>query len=910
MRKTEGPMINNAAAGEGQQKGAGDKQTDSAAPDASITTPIIPSTGTPKKCLLERGVPVAMLNEDARKEKLAIPPVTRMHYYQTRKPLITARLAVAGTLLSAEDVSKDADIYNRIFGLKNMKERGYTMVPSELIKKIRERYPDGITVLDPFTGTGMILFEALRLGCNVVGVDYNPVACLIARATLEYPLKYNEIDQDRKFVLYKDVKKYAEEIFATLRDDLQQFYPAHNGKEVKAYIYAWAVRCPHCGRETPLVGDWRLDSKKGVYLAYETDPEKGEVKYSIKRGKAPEGNVSRGNAICLFCTQRISNEHIVADVSENEREHMLAVYLGGGEFAVADERQKEAPSRAREHLMSNIRELSRYIPTEAMGLDIRSHKYLQNWHRLYNPRQLLVLASLAREVRRKVEDLMGDTEYAAAVGTYLSLLIAKHADRNSRGTRWDNSRLIIANTLSMRGISMMWNHAETNPFIKGSGSLVSMMSDVLKGLEFALSALNPRPTLVSPDGTNNYGGNNNSNNGGRNTKPIRPTAEVINASILSWDPKRKFKFIITDPPYYDDVPYPEIMQFFQVWHARTVGDLLGFNAVPETSEELSVGRTRDEKTFESRMLAAIQKLHDLLEDDGIATIFYAHKRVEGWKYLLEALRRCGFNVTSTIALWTESSENVIARGKSSIYHSLLTGVQTCALPISGTMVEVEEEIRQMVLERYPELERIYGRDRVNLMVAASGIVLEVVTSYSEITSFTKDLPEYALEAGQRFLMEAFARRVLELERVDPQTMLYIWLRHEGEDWIDYTTFNQTIKAMGVSEQAVAALIENKGKKIRLLDFKERAPLEVDGTDPFRAETLIDAVHLALREYIRKGPSFAVEYASRSPFGTKAIHSVVRALGEISSTRPEYEEGKICKKLAEDWRHVHRTLPRT
>ncbi|MCX8203844.1 MAG: hypothetical protein N3H32_05965, partial [Nitrososphaeria archaeon] len=386
---------------------------------------------------------------------------------------------------------------------------------------------------------------------------------------------------------------------------------------------------------------------------------------------------------------------------------------------------------------------------------------------------------------------------------------------------------------------------------------------------------------------------------GESKRPLK--AEFFNASTLSWSPNRKFKFIITDPPYYDDVQYPEILQFFQVWHARTVGDLFGFGPCPDTAEELSVGRERDEETFERRMLVAIRRLYDLLEDDGILTVFFVHKKVEAWKYLLEALRKCGFKVTSTIALWTEGAENVIARGKSSIFHSLLLTARKRVDNKKASIIEVEEEIGRRMLERYPELERIYGRDRVNLMVAASGIVIEVVTSYSEITSFTKDLPEYALEAGQRFLVEAFARRVLELERVDPQTMLYVWLRHEPDEWIDYTEFNQTLKAMGLSEGAILGLVEKDGGRVRLLDFKERASLEVDGMEPLAASTLIDAAHLALREYLRRGAGSAVEYASKSPFGAGSVLKVVKALAEICATNAGYEEGRVAKKFLEDWK---------
>ncbi|GAH77457.1 unnamed protein product, partial [marine sediment metagenome] len=218
-----------------------------------------------------------------------------------------------------------------------------------------------------------------------------------------------------------------------------------------------------------------------------------------------------------------------------------------------------------------------------------------------------------------------------------------------RCTVWHNGIKAIGHTLTPRRPSMMWNHAEPNPFIKFSGSLIGNTKNVLDGLKFAIEELN-KSSL---------------------TKNEKPNVEIYQNSMLSWQTDRKFKFIITDPPYYDDVPFPELMEFFQVWHSKTVGDLLDIPSTPSTSEELSVSRNRSEDVFETRMLIAIKRLYSLLDDDGILVIFYVHKSIKGWKYVVEALRKTGFVVTSTISLMTESEANPISRGKSSIFHSLL-----------------------------------------------------------------------------------------------------------------------------------------------------------------------------------------------------------------------------------------------
>ncbi len=479
----------------------------------------VDAKGVLERNLLERGVPVELINAEAKKEKSGRPPISEMHYYHTRKPLITSRLAVAGTLLGAEDAPVEEEAFYRLMGLDpTLAQRGYRKVPSELLKRIKERYPEGVTVLDPFAGTGMTLFEALRLGCDAVAVDYNPVACLIMRCTMEYPLKYNAVNRDGQFKLYSDVKIYTDRIFSSLKERLGRFYPAYKGKEVKAYIHAWAVKCPYCGKETPIVGNWWLSSKDGVYLGYQVEGDR--ITYSVKRGEAPEGNMKQGSATCLFCTQKIKNDHIVEDISKNEREHLLALYLGKGAFAAADDDQKRALEDARRYLREHLPELAGFIPTESIADDNRSlwaYKYLKQWHRIFNPRQLLVLASLACEIKKAVEEIRarGGDEYAAAVGSYLSMVLAKHVDFNSRSAGWHSSNTKISPSLTMRGIGMMWNHAETNPFVKFSGSLGGMIHDVLDGLDFALNELNQRGLE------------------GNARDPRRAGIEIINASTLS-----------------------------------------------------------------------------------------------------------------------------------------------------------------------------------------------------------------------------------------------------------------------------------------------------------------------------------------------------------------------------------------
>ena len=845
------------------------------------------------RTLLESGIPVDLINREARKEKYAGPPIVSLHKYATRKPLITSRMVVAGALLGSEDVPKSYSFYKLLGIDSDLKKRAYIDIPQNLIHKISSVHSEGVTIFDPFAGTGMIPFEALRMGVNVVASDYNPVAYLIMKGTLEYPIKYNQIDEKtQKFILYEDVKKYSNHIFNKLKENLEEYYPKHNGIKPRTYIHCWAVKCPTCGNITPLVNNWILDSRNKINVGYEI--ENKEIIFYIYKGKVTqEGNVRRGKGTCLFCSSEIKNKDVVNDIQDNEREILLAIHLKNGEFVLPLKEDFDALEKAKDYLKNNISSYSKYIPIEFIADDSRAiptKKYLRYWYKLFNSRQLLVMVSLTKYIREIVDEISEENkDYALAVGTYLSMILSRQLMLNSRSANWQNSRTTVMHILSFRGINMIWDHPEPNPFIKTSGSLINNMLDVLGGLKFALLKLNN----ISLQ------------------KRVKPYIEVYNESILSWNMENKFDYIITDPPYYDDVPYPEIFQYFQVWHNKTIGHLLNIPSIPSTNEELSVNQNRSKETFENRMLIAIKRLHKLLYDDGVLVMFYVHKSIEGWKYVIEALKKSGFVVTSTISLMTESEGSVLARGKSSIFHSLVITARKRIEDRKSSILDVEEEIRNKMEERYHDLERLYGKDRTNLLVAASGIVIETITKYSEVTSFTRNTADYALEMGQRYLIEVFAKNNLNLDNVDSKTMIYTWFRHSLIDEIDYSEFNQTLKALGTSEESISDIIykeKGKGNKVRLLDFSERGALEIDGMEPLIAASLIDAMHIALRAYMRGGITAAKEKIDYSTFGSNTILNTIEALGRLHATKTGYSEGEVCARFIEDW-NAQQSKPR-
>jgi adenine-specific DNA methylase len=389
--------------------------------------------------------------------------------------------------------------FKRLLGLgRNERAHKYDINPTQL-EKLKQDYTkvwgtESPTVLDPFAGGGSIPFEAMRVGVDAISNDYNPVAYLIQKATLEYPRKYGD-------KLYEDVKKGLEWVFEETKKELEDYYPNHNGLPATAYIWAWMVRCPKCGFDNPLVGQWWLVRKDKIKMYIQPSIKEGQLHLEIKKGAdVPDGTCSGGNGNCLSCGAKIPNDIIRKDIYNREEEKLLAVILSksrGKDYVLPSNEDFEAFQRAKEEVSRNWNNWLKedLIPIEEMpgdqGEHIRIKIYLKDWHRILNPRQKILFVTLLKNMRNYGDTISKryDLNYGEAVTTYLSLIFGKHIDRNCRSITWDRGNQQIAHVLTFRRPGILWDHAEVNPFIKGSGSLIGMNDNILKGLQFSCEKL-------------------------------------------------------------------------------------------------------------------------------------------------------------------------------------------------------------------------------------------------------------------------------------------------------------------------------------------------------------------------------------------------------------------------------------
>ncbi|MEM3944044.1 MAG: DUF1156 domain-containing protein, partial [Thermofilaceae archaeon] len=550
------------------------------------------------------------------------PPHWEMVFWWTRKPLISARAIIAGCLLP-KDTNPKAFLRN--IGIGGKKKAAHSNPPLY-------RFP-GVKLLDPFAGFGSIPLEAMRLGLEATAVELLPTAYVFLKAVLGYPAKYGK-------KLVEDVEKWGQWIIEQLKNDplIKELYD----EDVAVYIGTWEIKCPHCGRWTPLVGNWWLARVKGdkgyKRLAWmEPTVENSEVRIRVvdlnkilgdkavssaqvsrsrvvaggREFRVPEANIEarRERATCLLCHQPImqvdpqTGKHYTdaKNLPKEVRERLEGYVKYAIKTYNQSLEQEDITPLARQRLLVKVkvkvlREGDPDIPREALPTyEARSMWVIvygfDKWFKLFNPRQLLTLVKLVkliREAGKKIEEekhkegsqIKEADKYAEALSAYLAIALARYADYNGYTTMVDAANpwgIKIAHALSVRGIAMQWNWGDTNPLqgsIRVSGALQDTSSahrafnNVAESTCYLASALS-----------------NNSS---------KPRVLLDDAVLLSkLDISEKFDLIFTDPPYYDDVPYAELSDFYYVWLKRALSDVKNGRLVPRFLPEAFFERVGD-----------------------------------------------------------------------------------------------------------------------------------------------------------------------------------------------------------------------------------------------------------------------------------------------------------------------------
>jgi len=570
---------------------------------------------------------------------------------------------------------------------------------------------DNVTVLDPTAGGGSIPFEAMRLGCNVIANDLNPVATAIQKATLDYPARFGND-------LLGTIENYADKLVKDVADKTADFYnfekpfgiqlqelkeQCNNREDIfeqfnvpefdhQGYLYYREVTCPHCGERAPLLNSFALAKKKDGWMVIpKIEGMAGHKKVRfipvrLENGKGPngenpeEGTVNKGTGRCLHCGQAIDSEEIKRQ-ARGESDHgtwqdklycvvgvrfqpkkdkagNILCYASGahkGEirtekvtfFREPTEADFAALQRAEKKLQENW---SRWedmdlIPTEKIPEmnDNRPRIYgMERWCDMFTSRQLLGHLTAMETLRNMSKEIMAaeGQEKGTAIVHYLQYMIDKCLDYNSRQTRWEYTRGVVKGTFGRHDFSLKWTFGEL--IYSGDNSGLewgkSQVLDAYKGICELL--------------------------GGSKAKP----AEVLHGSAANLSVEDKSVDIIcVDPPYYNNVQYAELSDYFYVWQKRTFGELYPdiFNRrLTNKRDEAVANPVRDgsakeaNAAYEQRMGEIFAECRRVLKDDGILTMMFTHKTQDAWETLTRSLVLNGWTIASTFPVESEGSNSM------------------------------------------------------------------------------------------------------------------------------------------------------------------------------------------------------------------------------------------------------------
>ena len=673
---------------------------------------------------------------------------------------VAAKKRIAAANRTGERLGASAYGYSRAFG--------YT--PTNAEKQWLNEYsvPERPVVLDPTAGGGSVPFEAVRLGFATFANDLNAVAGLVERATLEWPVKHgNEVGSSFEKIgrqLADEVRGRLTGVFPTEPDD-------HSRPD--GYLWARTVTCPYCDGLVPLSPNWRLaPGGTGVRLRPEIAGGPGTAgrvcSFEIVKAADEQspGTVARGDGTCPFpdCGRVIDGDEIKAQAQAGRMGEQLyaVVYKKRTETRTKTGKIREkwvrgyrAPrpeddnsAEIADRLAEKMPEWDAFdiVPSEHFpedGNDTRPIQYgMPLWRDLFSPRQLLCHGTGVEVFREMLEADRSagelDDVRKAAYG-YLALSLDKLLNYNSRMSVWMPTREVMANTFNRHDFAFCWSHAEMAPLIAGVGYdwATAQTAKCVKELV----------ALVHPDATPNEGPLLRDAHDGDTNRPGPPPITITCKPADSLDnvEDASIDVVVMDPPYYDNVMYAELSDFFYVWLKRTAGhvfpELFRRQLTDKENEAVAnPARFKGQKgaralagrDYQERMAAIFRECRRVLKPEGIMTLMFTHKATGAWDALTTGLMAAGFRITASWPINTEAAGSLHIKDKAAAKSTIFL---VCRPPDDRNAAElrdtttywedVEPEVAKAVRARVGEFQEA-GIGGVDLYLACFGPALGAV----------------------------------------------------------------------------------------------------------------------------------------------------------------------------------------
>jgi putative DNA methylase len=898
-----------------------------------------------KKKLIEVALPLEAINKESAHEK-SVPrrghPAT-LHLWWARRPLAACRAVLFASLV--DDPSSHPDKFpteedqeaerQRLFRIIEELVKWENINNERVLKQAREeilKSTDGNPppVYDPFCGGGSIPLEAQRLGLEAHGSDLNPVPVLITKALIEIPPKFansppvnpdarNKIGHKEGWRgaegLAEDVRYYGKWMKDEAEKRIGHLYPKvklsieHGGGAATVIAWLWTrtVKCPNpaCGCLMPLVRSFALSTKKGKQAWIEPVIDRNAttpiVKFDVKTGSGamPEGTVNRKGARCICCHTPVPLEHVRSEGKAGRMTSRLMAIVAEGPKSRIYVRPID------EHTDIAERVKPSWIPHGDLPLKHRNFQTpgygLGNMGDLFTSRQLVALTKLSDLIGEARENVLADggsIAYADAVATYLAFALDKLADWSSAICSWIHSIQGVRDTFARQAIPMVWDFVEINPLSNSVGNFLNhteWVADSIKG--------------TCSDGQ--YG--------------------FVMQSDATANNKAKGMLISTDPPYYDNICYADLSDFFYVWLRRTLGniypDLFSTVLVPKTEELVATpnrfdgNRQRAQEFFETGLSKAFAVMRHIQHQDYPLTVYYAFKQSEadeeieedsqsavastGWETMLEGLLKAGFQITGTWPMRSERSARSVAIGTNALASSI---VLVCRPRLETAAMTTRRDFISTLKKELPDALRKLQQGNiapVDLAQAAIGPGMAVFSRYSKVIE--ADGSPMKVRTALALINQALDEVLVEQEgEFDSDTRWAVaWFDQFGMNEGPYGVAETLSKAKNTSVEALAqdGFLTAKAGKVRLLNRDELQADWDPATD--RRLTVWEITHYLIRALEQHGEQGAATLLSKVGDLGEIARDLAYRLYVICERKGWAQEGLVYNSIVISWPEITR-----
>lgn len=940
---------------------------------------------SPKK-LIEVALPLDDINAEAAREKsIRHGHPSTLHLWWARRPLAAARAVLFAQLVNdpggergykagltkAQAAKKREELFDIIRELVKWENINNQDVLERARKAIHDSWletcamnkgkpgfdPEKMPAFhDPFAGGGSIPLEAQRLGLKSYASDLNPVAVMINKAMIEIPPRFRDSQpvgplpfNEKKLAdsytgtqgLAEDVRRYGMwmreeaqkrighlypkvEITADMATDRPDLLPYVGQKlTVIAWLWARTVKSPNPAFshvDVPLVSSFVLSKKKGKEAYIEPVISDSGYTFKVRRGVAPEeadkGTKAGGRGAdfcCLMSGMPISGNYIKSEGKLGR--------IGSSLMSIVCEgnRGRVYLSPLSEHVSIDISPSwlpQGDVPARLTGGTCVPYG-LDKWHKLFTPRQLVALntfSDLVQEAKAKAEQEAilagmpddgialadrgcGAKAYGEAIAVYLAFACNRSADRGSSICTWDSSPKMEAlrNTFGRQAIPMAWDYAEGNPFSESSGNLLNNVDWVVKSM-FSFSC---------------------------SSQGVASQADAQGQCVS------RSKVISTDPPYYDNIGYADLSDFFYVWLRRNLRsiypDLFATISVPKAEELVATpyrhgSKEAAETFFMDGMTSAMGNLANLSHSGFPVTIYYAFKSSEtkadstsntGWESFLEAVIRAGFAITGTWPMRTELANRMIGSGTNALASSI---VLVCRKRNADAQVVSRRQFISELVQRMPEaLEDMVGSGGenspvapVDLAQAAIGPGMEIFSKYGAVLKadgspmsvheamieINRQISDYLNPSGSGF---------------DPESLFCDnWYQQYGWNEGLYGEADVLARAKSTSVEAVASsgVATSKGGKVQLLHWRDYPDDYAPEKDKKRP--VWEACHHLIKAFQKGGEQAAGALLARMQEDTENIRQLAYHLYVYNDRKGNAEEARYYNELMSCWSEIEIT----